>query len=419
MPNIDSHPIPDLQDLTPRELEVLKLIADGYSLLEIAYKLQRSLKTVESHRLSLGRKLNVSDRVDLTKIAIAKGLASLEPRSSGGQVKRVSDSARDKGQRDGPTLHRIYQISDRIDRCAGLDMLKKLTQALCDVCEIEHAGVSMIEQGEDAEDYFSTMAYSREGQVEDLISYAKRISPCAKAFDDGSYVCEKRVAEAFPEDDAMVEAGAEFYVGLGLHDKQRQPIGVIWVAHGKTRRDAEQIESVIRQFVPRVSATLTEVHQSNQALRLCEQRERELEQLYREAELQNQHLDQIADYYCMLAERMSDGLIILDEDYAIKYVNQKGAEILGDKREQFIGRPADELLTDASRDHFRDMQPQREADEMGHYRVTVARPGGEQREVFVAPRSLFDESGHFSGSFAVLTDMKDVRHAKSGRADAG
>jgi DNA-binding NarL/FixJ family response regulator len=60
--------------LTPRELEVVKLIADGKSSKEIAQMLVISLKTVESHRANILRKLGMRDRVELTKYAIRRGL---------------------------------------------------------------------------------------------------------------------------------------------------------------------------------------------------------------------------------------------------------------------------------------------------------------------------------------------------------
>jgi DNA-binding NarL/FixJ family response regulator len=60
--------------LTPRELEVLKLIAEAYSSKEIAAELFISVKTVERHRQNILGKLGMSDRVELTRYAIRRGL---------------------------------------------------------------------------------------------------------------------------------------------------------------------------------------------------------------------------------------------------------------------------------------------------------------------------------------------------------
>ena len=60
--------------LTPRELEVLKLIAEANSSKEIARILVISIKTVERHRANILEKLGMRDRVELTRYAIRRGL---------------------------------------------------------------------------------------------------------------------------------------------------------------------------------------------------------------------------------------------------------------------------------------------------------------------------------------------------------
>jgi DNA-binding NarL/FixJ family response regulator len=60
--------------LTPREREVLKLIAEGSSNREIATALVISEKTVERHRANILEKLGMHDRVELTRYAIRRGL---------------------------------------------------------------------------------------------------------------------------------------------------------------------------------------------------------------------------------------------------------------------------------------------------------------------------------------------------------
>ena len=67
----------ELELLTPRELEVLKLIAEGHTSKEIATTLFLSIKTIESHRANILSKLGMRDRVDLTRYAIRRGL--IEP----------------------------------------------------------------------------------------------------------------------------------------------------------------------------------------------------------------------------------------------------------------------------------------------------------------------------------------------------
>jgi DNA-binding NarL/FixJ family response regulator len=65
--------VPD-DPLSPRETEVVKLIAEGHTTREIAELLVLSDKTVERHRANILEKLGMRDRVQLTRYAIRRGL---------------------------------------------------------------------------------------------------------------------------------------------------------------------------------------------------------------------------------------------------------------------------------------------------------------------------------------------------------
>lgn len=67
----------DLSGLSPREREVLQLIASSYSNKEIASALNITLKTAETHRANIISKLNIHDAAGLTRYAIANGLVDL------------------------------------------------------------------------------------------------------------------------------------------------------------------------------------------------------------------------------------------------------------------------------------------------------------------------------------------------------
>jgi two-component system response regulator NreC len=64
--------------LSPREREVLQLMAEGKTNRQIAEILHVSLKTVETHRQQIMNKLEIHNIVELTKYAIREGLASLD-----------------------------------------------------------------------------------------------------------------------------------------------------------------------------------------------------------------------------------------------------------------------------------------------------------------------------------------------------
>lgn len=65
--------------LTPREREILQLVAESYSTKEIAQKLNISVKTVDNHRTNLMRKLDLHNVASITRYAMQIGLIENEP----------------------------------------------------------------------------------------------------------------------------------------------------------------------------------------------------------------------------------------------------------------------------------------------------------------------------------------------------
>src|SRR5712671_7498224 len=67
-----AHRLPRFATLTTREKEVLKLLAEGNSVKEIAGNLKLSVKTVEAHKFNLMRKLDIHNKAQLVQYAIQK-----------------------------------------------------------------------------------------------------------------------------------------------------------------------------------------------------------------------------------------------------------------------------------------------------------------------------------------------------------
>jgi DNA-binding NarL/FixJ family response regulator len=63
-------------NLTPRQRQVLQLIAEGHSTKEIAHRLNLSVKTVETHRAQLMERLQIREIAGLVKYAIRHGLVT-------------------------------------------------------------------------------------------------------------------------------------------------------------------------------------------------------------------------------------------------------------------------------------------------------------------------------------------------------
>jgi DNA-binding NarL/FixJ family response regulator len=71
-------PFSPLEQLTPRQREILQLIAEGKNTKEIAHTLGISIKTVEAHRLQLMARLSIHDLPGLVRYAVRSGLVSAD-----------------------------------------------------------------------------------------------------------------------------------------------------------------------------------------------------------------------------------------------------------------------------------------------------------------------------------------------------
>ena len=74
----DTHPDDQPGDLTPREMEVMRLLVSGLRNAEIADKLTISRRTVETHRANIMQKLDLRTQDDLVRYALRRGLVSLD-----------------------------------------------------------------------------------------------------------------------------------------------------------------------------------------------------------------------------------------------------------------------------------------------------------------------------------------------------
>ena len=87
-----------LERLSPREVEVFRLVVAGSSSKDVARRLCISVKTVETHRTNMNRKLAVRTTADLVRFAAAHGIA-VAPRADVASVPEIGDRA--LGRRDG------------------------------------------------------------------------------------------------------------------------------------------------------------------------------------------------------------------------------------------------------------------------------------------------------------------------------
>jgi PAS domain S-box-containing protein len=117
--------------------------------------------------------------------------------------------------------------------------------------------------------------------------------------------------------------------------------------------------------------------------------------------------------YRRLVEHMNTGMAVVDENFVLTYANDKLCEMGGYAREELIGRPAIEFVGESSRTSFHEQMARRRAGARESTEATFVRADGRELVVMQSAEPLFDSSGRFRGSFAVMTDIteqKQVEH---------
>ncbi|MEM7626721.1 MAG: response regulator transcription factor [Planctomycetota bacterium] len=241
--------------MTKREQQVLALIGRGYSIPQIADKLFRSQKTIETHRQSLGRKLGVSNRVELARIAIQTGLSPLDTMKPA--VPHGPDDPRQVFQNDAVAAAAML----RIESACALVVGEAYCRALVEQMQVE-LGVAGAILGYRLDDEYRCRCVAGRHRDEwvgaELLDCGE--SPCRRVMEDGFVRQELDVAEQFPEWFAQMPYPVHSYMGVRLEDPLDTPwIGMLVVFQDEAAGFSSSSESVLRVCAVRAAAELSRI----------------------------------------------------------------------------------------------------------------------------------------------------------------
>ena len=120
-------------------------------------------------------------------------------------------------------------------------------------------------------------------------------------------------------------------------------------------------------------------------------------------------LEESEKKYRTLIETMNDGLVIIDENNLFTFTNLKFQEILGYDDDYLIGRPASDFHTKESREIFKEQMKMRRKGHDKRFEISFIRKDGIVVDTLVSPKPLFDDQGKHIGSFAVITDITEMK----------
>ena len=116
--------------------------------------------------------------------------------------------------------------------------------------------------------------------------------------------------------------------------------------------------------------------------------------------------------YRMLVETMNDGLGVQDEHGLWVYVNDRLCEMLGYSRDEMIGRPVTDFLSETDQMVYKEQVARRRRGERESYELSWLKKDGKKIITLVSPKPILDERGQFKGSFAVVTGITERKQAE-------
>ncbi|MEZ4711912.1 MAG: PAS domain S-box protein [Caldilineaceae bacterium] len=123
-------------------------------------------------------------------------------------------------------------------------------------------------------------------------------------------------------------------------------------------------------------------------------------------------LRQSEEMYRLLVETMNEGLVILDANSAITYINDKYCQMFGYSREELMGQKVTVLLDPHNQEVLRNELRKRQHGVGAPYELGVTHKQGHLVSTIVSPRPMWDASGNHAGSFATLTDITELHQAR-------
>ncbi len=115
--------------------------------------------------------------------------------------------------------------------------------------------------------------------------------------------------------------------------------------------------------------------------------------------------------YRRVIETMSEGMAMSDAEYRFTFVNDRFCEMLGYSQEEMLGQYLIDFVNEDDRPKFRQKVIERKAVRAGPYELTWTSKDGRVVYTIISPKGLFDNSGKFIGSFAVVTDITQLKQA--------
>ncbi len=140
-----------------------------------------------------------------------------------------------------------------------------------------------------------------------------------------------------------------------------------------------------------------------------EQRILELERFESDRERTERNLKESEQRYQSLINTMNEGLVEVDKNWEITFINDRFSKMLGYSPEQLIGRQFNDYVCQEYKEKAQEEYTKRGQGQAGRYELELARADGQKIPVFCSPKPFYDTKGNYLGSLGVITEITELK----------
>jgi PAS domain S-box-containing protein len=201
---------------------------------------------------------------------------------------------------------------------------------------------------------------------------------------------------------ARVAAGSDVELLQSLEKVTNETIESIYREINERKRMEDALKQAHDNLETRVKERTAELVTSNEKLQ-----EEFIERLKAEEALRKSE-----EHHRTLIETMNEGLSMVDKDGIITFVNDQFCSMTGYAKDELIGSYEKTLLDKENQKIFRRHWSRRKKGDASPYEITLTKKQGGKLHAYISPKPLFDDSGDFSGSFGIFTDITERKQAE-------
>ena len=198
-------------------------------------------------------------------------------------------------------------------------------------------------------------------------------------------------------------------------DGREIPVSQVIIVHKGLNDEVEYLSTIMRDISER-KHNEKEIIIKSQAMEAAYE---ELEATNEELEATNEilldaqkSLRESENQYRLLVERMNDGLVVVDENMVIKYVNPMLCRMLGYEKDEIMGGPVIDLFDGDNKSIIEKETNKRKKGIFNNYEVEWLKKNGDTVFTKVSPQVIKNENGEFAGTFAVVSDITDYKKSQ-------